>query len=131
MIHEKISHFALAARPQCAKKCSDHYIRHLKTPAMSGNERARADPSEAMVSASKVKSSMAWSSRSWTMFSKYIYYILSLFLAHYCILRVILLLSDYEANFGVNIFFYQSVQVIFYCMVKSHLAANISILLVH
>ena len=59
------------------------------------------------------------------------YYILSLFLAHYCILRVILLLSDYEANFGVNIFFYQSVQVIFYCMVKSHLAANISILLVH
>ena len=27
------------------------------------------------------------------------------YLAHYCILRVILRLSGYEANFGVNIFF--------------------------
>ena len=53
------------------------------------------------------------------LLNMYIYYILSLFLAHYCILRVILLLSDYEANFGVNIFFYQSVQVIFYLYTRS------------
>ena len=42
-----------------------------------------------------------------------------LFLAHYCILRVILLLSAYEVNFGVNILLYQSVQVIYYLHTRS------------
>ena len=42
-----------------------------------------------------------------------------LFLAHYCILWVILLLSAYEVNFGVNILLYRSVRVIYYWHTRS------------